>query len=45
MFQAALAALRHFRIPVADEGWTAGSRWEHGTVPDAVTEYLTSGAS
>jgi uncharacterized protein (UPF0332 family) len=40
MFQAALAALRHFSIPVADEGWTGGSRWEHGMVRGALTEYL-----
>lgn len=40
MYQAALAALIYFDIPISEEGHTRGMRWEHDTVPIALMEYL-----
>ena len=40
MYQAALAALIYFDIPISAEGVTFGERWEHNTVPIALIEYL-----
>jgi uncharacterized protein (UPF0332 family) len=40
MYQAALAALIYFDIPISEEGITFGERWEHTTVPIALMEYL-----
>jgi len=40
MYQAALAALIYFDIPISEEGITFGERWEHSTVPTALMEYL-----
>lgn len=40
MYEAALAALTHFHVPISDEGWTMGQRGEHLTVQTAIVEYL-----
>ncbi len=40
MYEAVLAALYYFQVPISDEGWTMGQRWEHLTVRMAIVEYL-----
>jgi len=40
MYQAVLATLRYFNVPISREGTTSGGRWEHETVPIAIMEYL-----